>query len=147
MSFSSLPDKRLDEIHSDSNKILSSARKTNKMACAQSEDLDQSDHPPSLFRVFAVRMKKAWVLSYPVSAHSVGFVMRWLKYIIRSYLYTRFWRMMHWFVFKSSTANKAWWCVFVFVLSLEISYAKHKTVLKKYVFLSIRSRMRTWDIR
>ena len=25
-------------------------------------------HPPSLIRVFAVRMKKAWVLSYPLSA-------------------------------------------------------------------------------
>ena len=61
--------------------------KTNKMTC-----------PPSLIRVFAVRMKKAWVLSYPLSAkrrlwtdwadaqadlslrwphsHFVGFVMR-----------------------------------------------------------------------
>ena len=27
-----------------------------------------SEHPPSLIRVFAVRMKKAWVLSYPLSA-------------------------------------------------------------------------------
>ena len=43
--------------------------KTNKMACAPSEDLDQpAVHPPSLIRVFAVHMKKAWVLSYPVSA-------------------------------------------------------------------------------
>ena len=25
-------------------------------------------HPPSLIRVFSVRMKKAWVLSYPLSA-------------------------------------------------------------------------------
>ena len=43
------------------------------MACAPSEDSDQSDqrkpgHWPSLIRVFAVRMKKAWVLSYPLSA-------------------------------------------------------------------------------
>ena len=78
--------------------------KTNKMACAHSEDSDQPGHPPSLIRVFAVRMKKAWVLSYPLSAqqrlwsdwadaqidlslrwahsHFVGFVMRrliWLK--------------------------------------------------------------------
>ena len=30
--------------------------------------LDQPRHPPSLIRVFAVRMKKAWVLSYPLSA-------------------------------------------------------------------------------
>ena len=59
---------------------------------APSEDSDQPGHPPSLTRVFAVRMKKAWVLSYPLSAqrrlwsdwaslrwaHSyiVGFVMR-----------------------------------------------------------------------
>ena len=41
--------------------------KTNGIACAPSEDSDQSGHPPSLIRVFAVRMKKAWVLSYPQS--------------------------------------------------------------------------------
>ena len=35
---------------------------------APSNDLDQLGHPPSLIRVFAVRMKKAWVLSYPLSA-------------------------------------------------------------------------------
>ena len=42
--------------------------KTNKMAIAPSEDTDQPVHPPSLIRVFAVRMKKHWVLSYPLSA-------------------------------------------------------------------------------
>ena len=42
--------------------------KTNKMACAHSEDSDQPWHPPSLLRVFAVRMKKAWVFSYPPCA-------------------------------------------------------------------------------
>ena len=69
--------------------------------CAPSEDSDQPGHPPSLIRVFAVRMKKTWVLSYPLSAqrrlwsdwadaqadlslrwahtHFVGFVMSWLK--------------------------------------------------------------------
>ena len=36
--------------------------------CAPSEDSDQPEHPPSLIRVFAVRMKKAWVLSYSFSA-------------------------------------------------------------------------------
>ena len=36
--------------------------KTNKMACAPSEDSDQPGHPPSLIKVFAVRMKKASVL-------------------------------------------------------------------------------------
>ena len=41
--------------------------KTNKNECAPSEDSDQPGHPPSLIRVFAVRMKKTWVLSYPLS--------------------------------------------------------------------------------
>ena len=39
-----------------------------KNDCAPSEDSDQSGHPPSLISVFAVRMKKALVLSYPLSA-------------------------------------------------------------------------------
>ena len=73
--------------------------KTNKMICAPSEDSDQ----PSLIRVFVVRMKKAWVLSYILSrqrrlwsdwvaaqadlslhwmhSHFVGFVVRQLKSI------------------------------------------------------------------
>ena len=42
--------------------------KTSKMTCAPSEDTGQPGHPPSLIRIFAVSMKKAWVLSYPLSA-------------------------------------------------------------------------------
>ena len=42
--------------------------KTNKMACTPSEDSDQPGHPPSLISVFAVRMKKAGILTYPLSA-------------------------------------------------------------------------------
>ena len=38
------------------------------MACAPNEDSDQPGHPPSLIRVFTVRVTKAWVLSYPLSA-------------------------------------------------------------------------------
>ena len=41
--------------------------KTNKMICAPSEDSDQPGHPPSLIKIFAVHMKKAGVLSYPLS--------------------------------------------------------------------------------
>ena len=37
------------------------------MTCAPSKNSHQPEHPPSLFRVFAVRMKKTWVLSYPLS--------------------------------------------------------------------------------
>ena len=39
---------------------------TNKMTSAPSEDSDQPGHPPSRIRVFAVRRKKHWVLSYPL---------------------------------------------------------------------------------
>ena len=35
--------------------------------CAPSEDSDQPGYLPHLIRVFTVRMKKAWVLSYPLS--------------------------------------------------------------------------------
>ena len=42
--------------------------KSNKMTCAPSEDSDQHGHPPSLIRVFAVCIIKAWVLSYQLSA-------------------------------------------------------------------------------
>ena len=74
------------------------------MACAPSEDSDQPGPPPSLIRVFAVRINKAWVLSYPLRAqwslwsdwadaqvdlslhwahmHFVGFVMWRLKYLV-----------------------------------------------------------------
>ena len=38
------------------------------MACAFSKDADQPGHPPSPIRVFAVCMKKGWVLGYPLSA-------------------------------------------------------------------------------
>ena len=38
------------------------------MACAPSEDSDQPGNPLSLIRVFAVRMKKTRVLSYPFCA-------------------------------------------------------------------------------
>ena len=35
--------------------------------CAPSEDSDQPGHPPSLIKVFSVRMKKTWILSYPLN--------------------------------------------------------------------------------
>ena len=44
--------------------------KTNKVACAPSEDSDQTGRPPSLIRIFAVRLKKHWGLSYPMSEYT-----------------------------------------------------------------------------
>ena len=48
------------------NKCMWAATWQNQQSnCAPSKD---SDHPPRLIRVFAVRMKKAWVLSYLLRA-------------------------------------------------------------------------------
>ena len=57
--------------------------KTNKVACAPSEDSDQPGHPPSLIRVFAVRSEGLLELSFlhadsEDSDQTVGFVMAWL---------------------------------------------------------------------
>ena len=41
---------------------------TKQSDCAPSKDSDQPGHLPSLIRVFAVRMKEVWVLSYQLSA-------------------------------------------------------------------------------
>ena len=47
--------------------IWATSRQNQQNDCAPSEVSDQSQHPPSLIRVFAVRMEKAWILSYPLS--------------------------------------------------------------------------------
>ena len=47
--------------------IWAEIRQNQQSDCAPSEDSDQPGHLPSLIRVFAVRMKKAWVLSYLLS--------------------------------------------------------------------------------
>ena len=41
--------------------------KPTKWHVRPAKNSDQPGHPPSLIKVFAVRMKKAWVLSYPLS--------------------------------------------------------------------------------
>ena len=99
----------------DKNKIIRHEPprdKSNNCGCAPSEDLDQPEHPPSLISVFAVHMKKAWVLSYPLSAqrrlwsdwadaqadlnlrwahsHFVGLVTRRLNYVSSQMLRSTF---------------------------------------------------------
>ena len=83
---------------------MSASWQNQQSDCAPSEDSDQPGHPPSLIRVFAVCMKKSWVLSYPLSTqrrpwsdwvdaqadlslrwahtHFVGFVMSRLSYVV-----------------------------------------------------------------
>ena len=50
------------------NKIWAAIWQNQQSDCAPSRNSDQPGHLPSLIRVFAVGMKKAWVLSYPLSA-------------------------------------------------------------------------------
>ena len=92
-----------------------------------SEDSNQPGHPPSLIRFFAVRRKKPWVPSYPLSAqrrlwsdwvnaqadlslrwadsHIVGFVTRRLKYRHQNTRYVILWEY-HWYqLVKWAT----WW--------------------------------------
>ena len=72
--------------HFEVSQETDSHRRPAKAQCAPSEDSDQPGHPSSLIRVFAVRMKNACVLSYPLSTqqslwsdwaqtHFVGFAM------------------------------------------------------------------------
>ena len=92
--------------------------------CAPREDSDQPGHPPSLIRVFTVRMKKAWVLSYTLSAqrrlwsvlvdaqadlslcwahsHFVGFVMRRLIYWLSVWFTNFFLRLNAQSILKSN---------------------------------------------
>ena len=55
-------------LHPEKKKMWAATWQNQQNECAPSEDSDQPGHPPSLIRVFAVRMMKAWVLSYPLSA-------------------------------------------------------------------------------
>ena len=57
-------------------------RQNQQNECAPSEDSDQPGHPPSLIRFFAVRMKKAWVLSYPLSASEDSDQTGWMARLI-----------------------------------------------------------------
>ena len=62
----SLTNKQRLQWHSDTE--MSRDMTNQQYGCAPNEDSDQPGHPSSLIRIFAVRMKKAWVLSYPLSA-------------------------------------------------------------------------------
>ena len=86
----------------DEESIWAASWKNQQSERAPSDDSVQPGHLPSLIRVFAVRMRKAWTLSYPLSAqrrlwsdwsdaqtdlslrwahsHIVGFVTRRLNY-------------------------------------------------------------------
>ena len=126
--------------------IIGKSRDYNDYCCLCSEDSDQPGHPPSLTRVFAVHMKKAWVLSYPLSAqrrlwsdwadaqadlslcwehtHFVGFVMSWL---ISCCFVISIWGM---FV---STGSNSPNCVFNTYFETEMNQPRNQPVWKRYL--------------
>ena len=103
-SLSSITVLRRDRFYKGYHDIWAATWQNQQNECAPSEDADQSGHPPILTRVFAVRMKKAWVFRYPLCAqrrlwsdwadaqidlslrwahsHFVGFVMSRLMYLL-----------------------------------------------------------------
>ena len=68
--FTNTPVKPVDSISNVTDKWAVTWQ-NQQNGCALGEDSDQPWHPPSLIRVFAVRMKKAWVLSYLLSAQQL----------------------------------------------------------------------------
>ena len=111
------------DLHSLPRSPLKDVRHDKPTQCAPSEDSDHPGHSPSLIRVFAVRMKKHWVLSYPLSmqkrlwsdwadvqadlslrwahTHFVGFVMSQFKWVQVSRSPDFPWLMSLWLVCSS----------------------------------------------
>ena len=63
-----IPFRFQDSRYDDEQDNWAVSRQNQQTDCAPSEDSDQPGHPPSLIRVFAVRLKKHWVLSCPLRA-------------------------------------------------------------------------------
>ena len=135
--------------------------KQTKIACAPSEESDQPGHPSSPIRVFAVRMKKAWVLSYQLSAqrrlwsdsadaqadlslrwaHSqfVGFVMRRLiSFWRKSYAGRIFWR------FTTHTCNVYKCAKQTLHDILRYTVGKRLIIYLLSILLKIQQKMKYW---
>ena len=81
--------------------------------CAPSEDSDQPEHPPSLIRVFAVRIKKPWVLSYPLRAQRrlirlVG-CSGWSESSLRAHSFCWFCHVAAHVLLRFDTGKPYWW--------------------------------------
>ena len=89
--------------------------------CAPSENSDQPGHPPSLIRDFAVRMKKAWVLSYPLSAQR----RLWSDWVYAQTDLSLRWAYTHFVGFIMSRLisfiSKIWKPVVIIIVSLPFS--------------------------
>ena len=134
--------------------------------CAPSEDSDQPWHPPSLIRVFAVRMKKFCTLSYPLSAqrrlwadwadaqadlslrwehsHIVGFVTRrlscltFITYCMVSITCSFTWKLIYW-------RTRIFWKQMPYLTQMKIMSKrifKYENVIIRYrqVFIDFSSR-------
>ena len=121
--------KKLKEWHD-----LSPSWQNQQNLCAPSEDSDQRGYPPSMIRVFAVRTKKAMVLSYPLSAQwrlwsdradaQVNLSLRWahshfvvfaVRRLILPYCW---WRREVLFIIALKVVSRAIWELFMIIILL-----------------------------
>ena len=114
--------------------------KTNTMACAPSEDSDQSGHPPSLIRVFVLHSKDSrgpkaslnvqrrlwsdWVgcpgwSESSLGAHAILLVLSWGGSYIQD--------LPKWYVYSASTYLKLW--MFLFLKIVTFNWATSREIL------------------
>ena len=104
--------------------------------CAPSEDSDQPGHPPSLIiRVFAVCMKKAWVLSYTWSPQR----RLWSDWADAQADLSLHWAHTHFVGFVMLRLKLSGWCSFIILLhfrSQMLYSTQTKNLSKDRVMLS-----------
>ena len=116
------------------------------MTCAPSDDSDQSGYPPSLIRVFAVRLKKHYDLSYPLSTQQrlwsdwadaqADLSFRCVHMppclfchvvILKPHLNPKWLHIVHTFGNLSTSIHKYW-----------LQYCKFSTIRENFIFANIR---------
>ena len=124
---------RLQKImHSKCLYIWATIWQNQQSECAPSEDSDQPGHPPSLIRVFAVHMKKAWVLSYPLSTQG-RFWSDWAD--AQADLSLR-WAHTHFVGFVMSSLEKDKFLIFIYFL-FSFSHYRHVSYKQLQMFSRI----------
>ena len=110
--------------------------------CAPSEDSVQPGRPPSLIRVFAVRMEKHWVLSYSIS----GQRRLWSDWADQADL-SLCWAHTHFVGFVMSRLIWLWHCLYgdlILELMMQITWNVSKSLSTYYQ--NLKSSMQIWRL-
>ena len=131
---------------------------TKRNDCAPSEDSDQPGHPPSLIRVFAVRMKKAWMPiwnsqncnMFPLAFDAGWLQGHWWGFISRNYVVWPTFLMNVFIALKGSH----FWFLFDFTAAGVVPCGGRKTsprtsTIVQFIFYfgPLRSAIIFWEIR